>query len=92
MKTLFLAIVCAVLIIAGGCITCMKNCPPHDVVFSIGTPIGPMPVKMKKGHLNPDKEKETWIGADEFEMQMNQSQGQEEETQELIEGDKAHGI
>lgn len=76
----------------GGCVTCMKQCPPQDVVFSIVTPFGAMPVKMKKGHLNPDKERENWITSEEFDRQMNQSQEPEEEEKELNKEGQKHGI
>ena len=75
-----------------GCATCPKNCPPQDVVFSVGTPIGNMPVKMRKGHLNPDKEKKTWLKVEEFEKQMNPFSGPEEETQELKKEGQKHAI
>ena len=74
------------------CATCPKNCPPQDVVFSVGTPIGNMPVKMRKGHLNPDKEKENWVTSQEFDRQMNQLLGTEEEKQELKKEGQKHGI
>jgi len=79
MRKIAIVIFCTAFIaVGGGCITCMKDCPAKDVVFSVGTPFGDMPVKMKKGHLNPDKEKESWIGAEEFEKQLEQSQETEE--------------
>jgi len=88
MKTLLLIITCAFLVVAGGgCGTCIKQCPPKDVMFMVETPFGPMPIRMEKGHLNPDKEEETWIGADEFEKKMEQFQGEEEETQKLKDGE-----
>lgn len=81
MKTLLLIIACASLVVAGGgCATCPKNCPPKDVVFTVIMPSGQIPVFMEKGHLNPDKEKETWIGAEEFKKQMEQFQPPEEES------------
>ena len=82
-KSLILIISLLFLIVAGGgCAIYMKECPPQDMVFFAVTPFGPVPIIMEKGYLNPDKEKKTWLGAEEFEKRMNQFQGPGEETQE----------
>jgi len=48
-----------------GCVTCpTKDCPPQDTIIII-EPLN-LPIKIPKGHLNPEMKNKGWIDDKDF--------------------------
>jgi len=52
-------------------------CPPKDVIVLVPTPIGLLPVEIKKGFLDKESEDDHWIDSEKYDKLMKEEKPSE---------------
>jgi len=77
MRILLIVLFMGMLALSSCATTQKAYCPPKDVVVLIPTPIGLLPVEIKKGFLEKKNEDDGWIDSEKYDRLMKEGKPSE---------------
>jgi len=78
MRILIIVLFTGMLALSSCATTQKAYCPPKDVVILVPTPIGLLPIEIKKGFLDKGNEDDGWIGSEKYDKMMKEEKPSDE--------------